>query len=80
MNIRILSEKEESREKCLQGLFNKSFEELSGVHSDCLTTGRYIQHSAEQIESSGQTCKQIEDSLSHLCESLEKTNLPVNFK
>jgi len=63
-----------------KGLFNKSFEELSGVHSDCLTTARYIQHSAEQIESSGQTCRQIEDSLSQLRESLEKTNLPVNFK
>merc|ERR1711936_1286069 len=51
-----------------KGLFNKSFEELSGVHFDCLTTGRYIQHSAEQIESSGQTCRQIEDSLSSFSE------------
>lgn len=63
-----------------KGLFDKSFEELSRINSDCFTTSGYLQSSAEDLHRSVENCKQIEESLIRLCDIMDRTNLPTKSK
>jgi hypothetical protein len=63
-----------------KGLFDKSFEELSRINADCFNTSDYLQSSTEELHGAVQNCKQIEESLLRLCDSLDRTNLPTKSK